>query len=602
MKIFSFVNIIVDYFLIVLSVYCSLWLRFNGEIPANYSHIFFYSVWLIALGKIIIYTLSGIYKIIIKYIHTYDVINILKANIFSTVFFSLIIFIFKSEEFLYPRSVVIIDFILSFSFITGLRFIEKFLLKPGIKTPESKLKRVLIIGAGEAGSMVLRELRNHPESGMKCIGFIDDDKNKLNMSIGGKNVLGGREKTPEFILKYNIDLIIIAMPSASQKEINNIVEICEDTKAKLKIVPSTYDIIAGEVKFEQIRDIKIEDLLGREEIKLDNKDIEKYINNKTVLITGAGGSIGSEICRQVAHFKPKRLILLGKGENSIFNIHFELSQQFQHLDFIPFICDIREKQKVEDVYKQFKPDIVFHTAAHKHVYLMELYPDEAFKNNVLGTYNLAELAIKYNTGKFILISTDKAVNPTSVMGMTKRIAEKVVIGLMKKSIKTKFASVRFGNVLGSSGSVVPVFKKQIEQGGPVTVTHPEVKRYFMTIPEAVFLVLKTGGYAEGGEIFILDMGEPVKIVDLARKMIKLSGYTPVKDIKIKYIGLKPGEKLFEELVIDNEEVNRTQYEKILIAKPEKINLKNLTDQIKKIEKNLYNYKKKELKAVLKSLV
>jgi len=434
------------------------------------------------------------------------------------------------------------------------------------------------------------------------VGFVDDDRHKLKMSIQGKNVLGTGRDIPALVKKYNIDLVIIAMPSAPQKQINTIVEICEDTAVKLKIVPSTYDIIAGDVKFEQIRDIKIEDLLGREEIKLENKDIEKYIKNRTILITGAGGSIGAEISRQVSCFKPKKLILLGKGENSIFSINLELNRKFKGLNIVPLICDIRDKDKLKVIFRELKPDIVFHSAAHKHVYLMELYPDEAFANNVRGTLNLAELAVQNRVKRFVLISTDKAVRPTSVMGMTKRIAEKIIIGLMKKQKTTIFASVRFGNVLGSRGSVVPIFKDQIEAGGPITVTHPDVKRYFMTIPEAVQLVLEAGGYAKGGEIFILDMGEPIKIVDLAKKMIRLSGYTPFKDIKIKYIGLKPGEKLFEELVIDERSINRTQYDKILIARPENIDLKKLLEQIRKIDKGLYLQKGSDLKRKIKALV
>ena len=601
-RLFPIINIVIDYFLFVISIYFSLWLRFNGAIPSNYIDIFLHSVWFIASGKIIIFYLLRVYKIIIKFIHTYDVINILKANIISTLFFGLIIWIFRSEKFLYPRSVVIIDLILSFLFVTGLRFIEKFILKPAKSPDKYKREGVLIIGAGEAGSMVLREIRNHPDAGMNVAGFIDDDKSKLDMSIGGKKVFGDRNKIPDIVREYNINLIIIAVPSVSQKEINNIVEICEKTNAKLKIVPSTYDIISGDVKFEQIRDIKIEDLLGREEVELANKEIEEYIKNKVILITGAGGSIGSEIARQAAYFKPKRLLLLGKGENSIFNINLELNQKFKNLDIEPIISDINNRSKIEDLFKRYKPAIVFHAAAHKHVFLMELHPDEAFKNNIIGSLNLALLADKYNAERFVLISTDKAVNPVSVMGMTKRIAEKIIIGYMSKSRRTKFVAVRFGNVLGSRGSVVPIFKDQIEKGGPVTVTHREVKRYFMTIPEAVQLVLEAGGVARGGEIFILDMGEPIKIDDLARKMIKLSGYIPEKDIKIKYTGLKPGEKLFEELVIDNESVSTTEYEKILVAKPEKIDLKNILSQINKIDKNLYKYNKKEIKKLIKRLI
>lgn len=598
----SFFNRVADYFLVVFSLYASLWLRFNEGIPQEYMNVFWYSVWFIALGKIIIFSLFGVYRSIVRFIQTYDVVTLIKANIFTTLFFVVVIFIFQSEIFLFPRSVVIIDFILTFIFILGLRYIEKYLLRPVDRNTVLEPQRVLVMGAGEAGSMVLREIRNHPESGMKIIGFIDDDKQKQNMSIGGKKVIGNRDSIPAKIKKNNIDLIIIAIPSAPPGEINQIVSICEKTKAKLKIVPSTYDIIKGDVKFEQIRNIKIEDLLGREEIKFENKNIEKYIKNRVILITGAGGSIGSEISRQVAFFKPCKIILLGKGENSIFDIHFELTKKYPKLNVIPLICDIRDKDKIETIFNTLKPDIVFHAAAHKHVYLMELYPDEAFRNNVMGTLNLAESAIRNKAKRFVFISTDKAVRPTSVMGITKRISEKIILGYMSQKKITKFVAVRFGNVLGSRGSVVPIFKKQIKQGGPLTVTHPEIKRYFMTIPESVQLVLEAGGYAKGGEIFILDMGEPIKIADLAKTMIKLAGFEVGKDIKIKYTGLKPGEKMFEELVIDDKEVNRTKYEKILIAQPESINLNKLLTEIKKIDKCINNKNIRKIKKQIKDLI
>jgi len=598
----NILNIFLDYFLLIFTLFSALWLRFNGEIPKEYLNIFFYSGWFIALGKIIIFYFFKIYKTIIKYIHTYDVINILKANLISTIIFTLFNYFFKTEKFFYPRSVLIIDFILSVSFIIGIRFLEKFFFKSSKTIQFKKKKKVLIAGTGEGGNIVLREIRNHPESGLKVIGFVDDNKDKINMSIGGKKVLGKTSDIPSIVKKYNIDLIVIAMPSAGKEVINRIVEICEDTEAKLKIVPSTYEIITGDVKFEQIRDIKLEDLLGREEIVFKDTNVEKYIKNKIVLITGAGGSIGSEISRQTALFSPKKLILMGKGENSIFNITFELEEKYKHIEIYPVIADINDKNKVEKVFKTFKPQIVFHAAAHKHVYLMELHPEQAFKNNVLGTLTLSQLALKYNVKKFIFISTDKAVNPTSVMGMTKRIAEKIVIGLMQKYNKTKFLGVRFGNVLGSRGSVVPIFKKQIEKGGPVTVTHPEVKRYFMTIPEAVQLVLQSASISTGGEIFILDMGKPIKIVDLAKKMIKLSGYMPNKDIKIIFTGLKTGEKMFEELNMEKEKLTKTKYEKILITKTEKIKFNSLLKKIKEIEKNLYKYSPEKLKKILKQLV
>ena len=599
-------KLILDFFIFSFSLYFSLLLKFKGNIPEAQFLIFLHSFVFIAFSKVIIFYFGRIYKIIIKYMQTYDVIRFLYINFLAFLIFMFSNYIgnFIAHKFLYPRSVIIIDLILSFCFTLGIRYIEKFILyKNKLSDNESKrVKRCLIIGAGEAGNIVLREIRNHPEAKIKVIGFIDDDKNKIGCSIGGKLVLGDRSKIVEIVKKKGIDLIIIAIPSASKKDINDIINICEKTNAKVKIVPSTIEIIKGDVKFEQIRDINIEDLLSRPEIKLDIKEVSEYISNRIVLITGAGGSIGSEIARQVAQFCPQKLILLGKGENSIFNIHFELSNKYRDLELFPAICDIRDRDKVEKIFKEFKPDIVFHAAAHKHVFLMELHPDEAYKNNVIGTLNLAEASIKHNVKKFILISTDKAVNPKSVMGLTKRIAEKIVLGYMKskKNNKTKFIVVRFGNVLASRGSVVPIFKAQIEKGGPLTVTHPEVKRYFMTIPEAVQLVLQASAMGKGGEIFILNMGKAVKIKELAEKMIKLSGYEPYKDIKIEYIGLKPGEKLEEQLYEeDREKIYKTKYSEIFKGVPSDFDFIKLMEQINKFNSyiktnnfDIVNYLKK----------
>ncbi len=596
-------NIFLDFFIFIFSLYFSLWLRFNGSIAVRDLQIFYKTSMLIAILKILIFYINKNYKIIIKHFSTYDVLNTLKSCVISTLLFSIGVFILKKDEFLYPRSVVIIDFFISFLFINIIRYIEKYFTKEKIKKQPEKTYNTLIVGAGEAGSMVLREIRNNPSSNMKVIGFIDDAPDKKGLFLTGKKILGDRNNIAEIVNKYKVKIIIIALPSASRTEINAILKICEKTSAKIKIVPSTMDVLKGEVKLNQIRDIKIEDLLNRDEIQLDKKKIREFITGKKILITGGGGSIGSEIARQTASLNPKTLLLLGKGENSIFNITMELQKKHNRLKIIPIIADIKDEQKIDRVLSQYKPDIIFHAAAHKHVYLMELHPDEAFTNNVLGTLNMANLAIKHKVKKFVLISTDKAVNPTSIMGSTKRIAEKIIIGLNTKSKNnTKFVAVRFGNVLGSRGSVVPIFKYQIESGGPVTVTHPEIKRYFMTIPEAVQLVLQAGSLGTGGEIFILDMGEPVKIVDLAKRMISLSGYEPDKDIKIKYIGLKPGEKMFEELILNKENSDKTKYEKIFIEKPEKINLQKLMSHINKIKNNLKKFTNIQTKKEIKKIV
>ncbi|MBN1899039.1 MAG: polysaccharide biosynthesis protein [Spirochaetes bacterium] len=584
------INIVLDFVLFIFSLFFALWLRFNTEIPYFYLTVLFKTAGFIAAGKILIHAVMGVYRIIVRFMHTYDVLTIVKANVIATFLFGLVILASKlagSNLFLYPRAVVIIDFILSLFVILGIRFLQRFFIKTGKTVFKGKKTRALIVGAGEAGSMVLREIRNHPASGIKVLGFIDDNRQKINMSVGGKRVLGNREDIIYFVDKLKIDLVIIAIPSARPAELNHIVDIAEKTKVKIKIVPSTYEIITGDVKFEQIRDIKIEDLLGREEIKLDTKEIEKYIKNKNVLITGAGGSIGSEIARQVSGFKPKDLILLGKGENSIFNIHRELAKDFPGIKAEPVVCDIRDEQRLERIFKQYKIDVVFHSAAHKHVFLMELAPDEAFKNNVIGTLNLVRAAVRKKVKRFVLISTDKAVYPKSVMGITKKIAENAVLSFAQAMNRTtKFMVVRFGNVFGSRGSVIPIFRDQIKKGGPVTVTHPDVSRYFMTIPEAVQLVLQASGLGRGGEIFILDMGAPVRISDLARRMIHLSGFEPDRDIKIKYIGLGQGEKLNEELYEAREHIVKTKHEKILSAIPPKIKKSRLLDEIETAEKRI----------------
>ncbi|MDD5067900.1 MAG: nucleoside-diphosphate sugar epimerase/dehydratase, partial [bacterium] len=537
---------------------------------------------------------------------THDVVRLIQANLISSLFFGLAVFSLKSQVFPYPRSAVIINFMLSTIFTTGLRYIEKYILHSGSRAINKAhpVIKALIIGAGEAGSMVLREIRNHPDSRIKVMGFIDDDPLKLNMFIAGKKVLGSRDDILKWTEKKHIQMIIIAIPSANRKSINDIIEICEKAGVQLKIVPSTFEIIAGNVRFEQIRDIKIEELLSRDEIKLNLKEIEQYLRHRVILVTGAGGSIGSEICRQVARAGIKKVILLGKGENSIFTIHAELKRKFPDLAAVPVIADVRDPEKIERVFREYKPQVVFHAAAHKHVYLMELYPDEAIKNNILGTLNLVQASVAAGTERFVLISTDKAVNPESVMGMSKRIAEKLLIGHAERAKRSgcRLMAVRFGNVLGSRGSVVPIFKEQIEAGGPVTVTHPDVKRYFMTIPEAVQLVLQAGGYGRGGEVFLLKMGNPVRILDLARKMIGLSGYIPDKDIRIKFTGLKAGEKLNEDLVVNSEKVDATQYDKIMVARSEKTDIKDLIRKIEKMKGQLYKHTSRELKTWLKGLV
>jgi FlaA1/EpsC-like NDP-sugar epimerase len=467
-----------------------------------------------------------------------------------------------------PLSIFIMTFFIETLFMGGTRFLYRVLrrIKQRAFSYTEPENRLMIIGGGEAGSIIVKELEQSPFSDSKAIAIIDDDENKKNMKLHGVPVVGNRYDIVRVAKEMNIDEIIIAIPSAPKKEINAIYSECSKTDCKVRILPSISHIINGNVSMKKVRDVELEDLLGREPVKLELNKIALYLKNKVVLVTGGGGSIGSELCRQIAAFLPKQLILLDFYENNAYDIQNELKFKYPDLNLTAVIANIREEQRIDNIFRQYRPDVVFHAAAHKHVPLMEENPIEAIKNNVFGTINVVKSADKYKTSKFILISTDKAVNPTNVMGATKRIAEMIIQATNRHS-KTKFAAVRFGNVLGSNGSVIPLFKKQIVNGGPVTVTHPEVTRYFMTIPEAVQLVIQAGSMVIGGEVFVLDMGQPVKIYDLARNLIKLSGYKPDEDIEIVFTGLRPGEKLYEELLLEEEGLSTTRHNKIFVAKP-----------------------------------
>lgn len=431
--------------------------------------------------------------------------------------------------------------------------------------PKHPKHRALIVGAGQAGTILAKQMRQSVNSDLIPIAFVDDDPNKLKLKVLDITVQGTVKDIPKIVESYAIDHIIIAIPSLTKADIQAIFEHCSKTKAKVKIMPSIEGVMTGKLSVSEMREINIEDLLGREEVELDMEAISGKLTNKTILVTGAGGSIGSEICRQVIKFNPKKILLLGHGENSIYQIDMELRQNaFSKTEIIPIIADVQDRNRVFDLVSQFRPDVIYHAAAHKHVPLMEYNPMEAVKNNILGTKNIAEAADTFGVGYFVMISTDKAVNPPNVMGATKRFAEMIVQNLAKES-NTNFAAVRFGNVLGSRGSVIPLFKKQIAKGGPVTVTDHEMTRYFMTIPEASRLVIQAGTLANNGEVFVLDMGEPVKILDLARNVIRLSGYTE-DEINIEFTGIRPGEKLYEELLNENEIQNGYVFPKIHIGK------------------------------------
>ena len=446
---------------------------------------------------------------------------------------------------------------------------------------------IMIIGAGEATNVIMREIQSSSylaNSNIACI--IDDDRRKVGKYIRGVKVIGTRDKIKDAAKLYDIDEIIFAIPSASNEVKRDILNICKETDCTLKILPGVYQMVDGEVNVNSIRNVDVLDLLGRDPIEVDIESIMGYVKDKVIMVTGGGGSIGSELCRQLVSHKPKQLIIFDIYENNAYDIQQELKINYPDADVVTLIGSIRNESRLESVFAQYKPDIVYHAAAHKHVPLMEASPDEAVKNNVAGTWNVAKMADKYGVKKFVMISTDKAVNPTNVMGATKRICE-MIVQTYNEISKTDFVAVRFGNVLGSNGSVIPLFKKQIEAGGPVTVTDPNIIRYFMTIPEAVSLVLQAGAYARGGEIFILDMGEPVKIDDLAKNLIRLSGYTPGVDMEIKYTGLRPGEKLYEELLMKEEGLQETDNKLIHIGKPIEFDKENFFDNLEKLKEEAY---------------
>ncbi|WP_273851255.1 polysaccharide biosynthesis protein [Guptibacillus spartinae] len=517
----------------------------------------------------------NLYKKVWEYASIGELVVILQTVTFSILIAAIFQqFILKEISF----RLLMTTWILHLLFIGGSRFCWRMYRDTVMNKPNSK-RNTLIVGAGSAGTMVARQLLKNNDSDLSPIGFIDDDRRKQSLDVYGIPVLGGINLIEKKVKDYDVQNIIIAIPSLSKKELQRIFQECAKTEAKTQILPMLEDLMTGKVAVNQFRDVKVEDLLGREPVKLDIDIISNSITNKTVLVTGAGGSIGSEICRQISLFHPKTLILLGHGENSIYAIELELKEVFQNTDieFVTEIADVQDAGKMVTVMGLYQPDVVYHAAAHKHVPLMERNPEEAVKNNLIGTLNAANAASWSGVKTFVMISSDKAVNPTSVMGATKRLSEMVVQNLDRKST-TKFVAVRFGNVLGSRGSVIPLFKNQIQKGGPITVTHPDMIRFFMTIPEASRLVIQAGSLAEGGEIFVLDMGEPVKIVDLAKNLIKLSGHS-VDDIGIEYSGIRPGEKLYEEL-LNKEEVHSDHvYPNIYVGKTSELYLEEIEELI-----------------------
>ena len=558
--------IIVDILSIIFSLYGSLILRFEGLLEQTYVSNINSVLLIVIILNIAILFLMKMYKSLWQFASVTELFNVITSSILCSLV-NIVIFEIANKDL--PEACYFLYFLLLTLCLGITRFSYRFIrMYKSHIVPKSRreLQKVMIIGAGLAGEKTYQEITYNPSVYKKVVCFIDDDKSKQGRRIHDVTVYGGREKIIEAAKKFGVEEMLLAMPSGNRKEVANILNICKETKCQIKKLPGIYQMINGDIHISDFKDVEIQDLLGREPIKVNIEDIIRYVTGKVVMVTGGGGSIGSELCRQIAASGPKQLIIVDIYENNAYDIQLELKHKYPNLNLETIIASVRNSKKMDKLFEKYQPDIVYHAAAHKHVPLMEDSPNEAVKNNVFGTLNVVKAADKYKTKKFILISTDKAVNPTNIMGATKRICEMIVQSYNKQS-QTEYVAVRFGNVLGSNGSVIPLFKKQIKEGGPVTVTHPDIIRYFMTIPEAVSLVLQAGAYAKGGEIFILDMGEPVKIADMARNLIKLSGYEPDVDIKIKYTGLRPGEKLYEELLMKEEGLQDTPNHLIHIGKP-----------------------------------
>ena len=549
------------------------------------------------VATIAFFMIFGLYSVVWEYAGLNDLIRLLVACFLSTGFDWIYI---RISPYTVPRSYSILRFLLLVAILVGIRLSGRFSRGMFILSQKSSKKRTMLIGAGQSGDIVLREMQNstHAKNNIVCI--IDDDRMKVGKRIRDVRIIGTREDIVSAVKKYRIEEIIFAIPSATAEQRRTLVEICQQTDCKLLTLPAIYQLANGEVSVQKIRSVDVLDLLGRDAIKIKLDEISGYLGGKTVIVTGGGGSIGSELCRQIAKHNIKKLVIFDIYENNAYSIQQELLKSYPELSLEVLIGSVRDQKRVFEIFEKYRPDIVFHAAAHKHVPLMEDSPSEAIKNNVFGTYNVALAADRFSAKKMVLISTDKAVNPTNVMGASKRICE-MIIEMMSKKSKTVFAAVRFGNVLGSNGSVIPLFKKQIESGGPVTVTHKDIIRYFMTIPEAVSLVLQAGSYAKDGEIFVLDMGEPVRIDDLARNMIRLSGFEPDEDIKIKYTGLRPGEKLYEELLLDTEGIEKTENDLIFIGHPAGIDENKLLSCLSVLE-TAQDMTGEELKKEISSVV
>jgi FlaA1/EpsC-like NDP-sugar epimerase len=575
--------ILIDTALVNLSYLLSFYYRYSFDIPKEYLDNYIRNEGIMFLIYAVVFTLFRLYKSLWQHAGTDEFLLAIAGIMIAS---SLNSAVSTTMGRGLPLSVHIMAAFHSIVFVCGFRIAFRIYRRITIILDKPKAKqitRVMVIGAGSASAHILREMKRHKEIGYIPVAVIDDDPSKHGTFISGIEVCGDRHKIQQVTKEKRVETIIIAITTLNEEEKREVIEICRSTGCKLKIVPGTYEIIDDRYLLSKFRDIDVEDLLGREPVRLEIEGISKYVENKIVLVTGGGGSIGSELCRQIVRFNPKQLIIIDAYENNAYDIQRELSYSYPGINLKVLIATIRDKNRFDKIFRTYKPQLVFHAAAHKHVPLMEDSPCEAVKNNVFGTLNLSECADKYDVERFIMISTDKAVNPTNIMGATKRICEMIIQG-MDKASKTEFVAVRFGNVLGSNGSVIPLFKKQIARGGPITLTHKDITRFFMTIPEAAQLVMQAGAFAKGGEIFVLDMGKPVRIYDLACEMIKLSGLKPEKDIEIKITGLRAGEKLYEELLMNSEGLATTKHEKIFIEEPMSWSMEELRAKLKDLRK------------------
>ena len=595
------VFLIYDIFSVIMASGLALLLRFEfsfDKVETQYIDMMWRMLPAAVVITIAFFWIFRLYNSVWSFAGMIEMRNIILASILATTVCAVLMYgsdnnMFRSYYILYLGVQVVITTIGRFAYRLYRRIVNK-------GREQGRVRNTMVIGAGEAGDVIIRELKHssYLRSNIRCV--IDDNPYKWGKYINGVKIVGGRERIVEFAEKYNIDEIIIAIPSAKKSEISEITSICKDITCELKILPGVFQLINGDVSVSKLRNVEVEDLLGRDPVEVNVDSILEYVQGKVILVTGGGGSIGSELCRQIASHNPKKLIIFDIYENNAYEIKNELNRKYPELDLEVLIGSVRNTNRINFVFEKYRPDIVYHAAAHKHVPLMEDSPNEAIKNNVFGTLKTVQAADKYGTKRFVLISTDKAVNPTNIMGASKRMCEMIVQAYNNRS-KTDYVAVRFGNVLGSNGSVIPLFKKQILAGGPVTVTHPDIIRYFMTIPEAVSLVLQAGANAKGGEIFVLDMGKPVKILDLAKNLIRLSGYVPDEDIKIEFSGLRPGEKLYEELLMEEEGLQDTDNKRIHIGKPICFDENELMKQLAELEE-LIRDEHVDVRDVVKNIV